>query len=163
MIKYRYILTILFVSIFSIPVLGQNRSSIKVTLLDTLSKEPVSFATIYLSKDGTTENSIYSTTNDKGEGILERVPQGKYIFTAEMMGYITKKIDIKVKEGVNDLGTIYMSEDVTTLEQVVVTAVGNPIVVKKDTIEYSAASFKTTENDVLEDLLKKRLHFILMI
>ena len=155
MIKYRYILTILFISIFSIPVLGQNRSSIKVTLLDTLSKEPVSFATIYLSKDGTTENSIYSTTNDKGEGILERVPQGKYIFTAEMMGYITKKIDIKVKEGVNDLGTIYMSEDVTTLEQVVVTAVGNPIVVKKDTIEYSAASFKTTENDVLEDLLKK--------
>ena len=36
-----------------------------------------------------------------------------------------------------------------------VSAVGNPIVVKKDTIEYSAAAYKTTDNDVLEDLLKK--------
>ena len=48
-----------------------------------------------------------------------------------------------------------MSEDVEMLDAVVVSAVGNPIVVKKDTIEYSAAAYKTTDNDVLEDLLKK--------
>ncbi|MBQ2113037.1 MAG: outer membrane beta-barrel protein, partial [Bacteroidales bacterium] len=36
-----------------------------------------------------------------------------------------------------------------------VSAVGNPIIVKKDTIEYNASSFKTSDNDMLEDLLKK--------
>ena len=32
---------------------------------------------------------------------------------------------------------------------------GNPIIVKKDTIEYAASSFKTSDNDMLEELLKK--------
>jgi hypothetical protein len=48
-----------------------------------------------------------------------------------------------------------MAEDVKVLDAASVTAVGNPIVVKKDTVEYNASSFKTNDNDMLEDLLKK--------
>ena len=48
-----------------------------------------------------------------------------------------------------------MSEDVKVLDAASVTAVGNPIVVKKDTVEYAASSFKTSDNDMLEELLKK--------
>ena len=48
-----------------------------------------------------------------------------------------------------------MDSDVQQLEAAKVTAAGNPIIVKKDTIEYNASSFRTTENDMLENLLKK--------
>ena len=41
------------------------------------------------------------------------------------------------------------------LEASKVSAVGNPIVIKKDTIEYNASSFKVSDNDMLEQLLKK--------
>ena len=54
-----------------------------------------------------------------------------------------------------DLGVLKMSEDAEVLDAANVSAVGNPIIVKKDTIEYNASSFKTSENDMLEDLLKK--------
>ena len=54
-----------------------------------------------------------------------------------------------------DLGEIRMKLDREQLDAASVSAVGNPIIIKKDTIEYNASSFKTTDNDVLEDLLKK--------
>ena len=48
-----------------------------------------------------------------------------------------------------------MVEDAVALDAAKVSAVGNPIIIKKDTIEYNASSFKTSDNDMLENLLKK--------
>ena len=42
--------------------------SFSVSLVDSLTGEPVSFATIMLSKDGTAKGALFSTTNDKGKG-----------------------------------------------------------------------------------------------
>ena len=131
---------------------GDN--TVKVKLTDTLSLEPVSFATIYLSKDGAT-SAYYAVTDADGNGVINGVPAGKYVFVADMVGYIKLTRSISVDRPVTDLGELFMTEDVEMLDAVVVSAVGNPIVVKKDTIEYSAAAYKTTDNDVLEDLLKK--------
>ena len=45
--------------------------------------------------------------------------------------------------------------DAEVLDAAKVTDVGNPIIIKKDTVEYNASSFKTSDNDMLEELLKK--------
>lgn len=151
-----FVLLFLLVSVFpSFAQRGNSKNSLKVTVLDTLYNEPIGYATVYISKDGTINGAKFSTTDAEGKAVIDGLAAGKFIFTAEMMGYVSKKLNIEIKPGVNDLGKIYLTEDVSTIDQVVISAVGNPIVVKKDTIEYSAASFKTTENDVLEDLLKK--------
>ena len=156
--RFRNIFILLFLLVSVLPSFaqrGNSKNSLKVTVLDTLYNEPIGYATVYISKDGTINGAKFSTTDAEGKAVIDGLAAGKFIFTAEMMGYVSKKLNIEIKPGVNDLGKIYMTEDVSTIEQVVISAVGNPIVVKKDTIEYSAASFKTTENDVLEDLLKK--------
>ena len=62
---------------------------------------------------------------------------------------------IKVVEKALNLGEIRFHEDVEVLDAASVSAVGNPIIVKKDTVEYNASSFKTSDNDMLEELLKK--------
>ena len=41
------------------------------------------------------------------------------------------------------------------LDVATVSAIGNPIVIKKDTIEFNASSFRVGENAMLEDLIKK--------
>ena len=61
--------------------------SIKVQLTDSVSREPVSFATIYVSKDGSTENAYYSMTDGDGKGVVTGIPAGKYVFVADLMGY----------------------------------------------------------------------------
>ena len=83
-----------------------------------------------------------------------KVKKGTYKFKAELMGYTTYEKEIVVEKNI-DLGTIKMAEDVKVLDAASVSAVGNPIIVKKDTIEYTASSFKTSDNDMLEQLLKK--------
>ncbi len=128
---------------------------VKVKLVDSLTQSPVEFASVYLSADGSVKGALYSMTDTQGYAEITKVRKGKYIFKAELMGYKVKSLNVDMKGGTLDLGTILLQQDVTSLEQVVVSAVGNPIVVKKDTIEYSATAIKTTDNDMLEDLIKK--------
>ena len=53
------------------------------------------------------------------------------------------------------LGKIFLEPDKEMLDAASVSAQGNPMIVKKDTIEYTASSFKTSDSDMLEQLLKK--------
>lgn len=150
--KVTMLLAILLISVGSI---HAQPGSVKVKLVDSLTKASVEFASVYVSKDGTVKGAKHSMTDQSGNAVIQKVPPGKYIFKAELMGYKIKEMNIEVGRGPLDLGEVKMQQDVDMLDQVVVSAIGNPIVVKKDTIEYNAASVKTSDNDMLEDLIKK--------
>ena len=68
-------------------VLNGRMSEIKTTVLDSLTSEPVAFASVYIipSKDTTITN--FTLTDAKGEAKLDEVPYGSYVFRVEMMGY----------------------------------------------------------------------------
>ena len=130
------------------------QSNIKLVLQDSSTGEAVGFATVSLTKKGATKPAKYVLSNDKGAATIEKVASATYELKAELMGYKPYTVEIEVKSDL-DLGTIKMEPDREVLDAASVTAAGNPIIVKKDTIEYNASSFKTTDNDMLEDLLKK--------
>lgn len=132
-----------------------GRANIKLVLQDSTNEEPVSYATISITKKNATTALKYALTDGEGKGSLDRIPAGTYTLKAEMMGYVTYTQEISLSGKDMDFGVIKLSPDQEVLDAANVTAVGNPIIVKKDTVEYSASSFKTTENDMLEDLLKK--------
>ena len=135
---------------------GVYAQNVTAVLLDASNGDPVSFATVSLTKAGQSKPAKYVLSSDDGKVVLEGVKNGLYLFKAEQLGYINYTEDIIVADGKSvDLGNIRMKIDAEQLDAASVSAVGNPIIVKKDTIEYNASSFKTTDNDVLEDLLKK--------
>lgn len=134
--------------------LSAQSRSVTVLLQDSSSGEPLGYATVSLTKAGASSAYKYALTSDKGKAVLEKVAAGTYMFKAELLGYKTFTKEITVKEDLN-LGTIKVDPDKQVLDAASVSATGNPIVIKKDTVEYNASSFKTTDNDVLEDLLKK--------
>ena len=148
------VLLILVLGFVGIPSYAQSIYSIKVELIDQQKSEPVAFATASVTVKGEKQPIKYVLTDDKGHGTLTKLKKGTYIFRAELMGYKTIEKEVVLNQNV-DLGKIYMNEDVEVLNAASVSAVGNPIIVKKDTIEYTASSFKTSENDMLEELLKK--------
>jgi hypothetical protein len=149
----RLLLSILGLLVASFAAFAQN-GTISVKLVDDSNGEAVGFATVSITKVGGEKPIKYALSGADGSAKLEKVPAGKYNFKAELLGYknFTKVIEVK---GNLNLGEVRMALDKETLEQATVSASGNPITVKKDTIEYNASSFKTTENSVLEDLLKK--------
>ena len=133
---------------------AQNQVSVKLKLVDSKTSEPVSFATVSLTVKGEDTPAKYVLSDSEGKAELVKVRHNTYILKAELMGYKTHTQEVKVDKPV-DLGEVKMEEDVEVLDAARVTDVGNPIIIRKDTIEYTASSFKTSDSDMLEELLKK--------
>ena len=53
------------------------------------------------------------------------------------------------------MGTVRLKADEQFLEAAVINDVGNPIIVKQDTIEFNASSYRVGSNAMLRDLLKR--------
>ena len=128
--------------------------TIKLHLTDEKTSEPVAFATASVTMKGEKSPLKYVLTDDHGDATIVKLKKGTYILRAELMGYKTYTKEILLEKNL-DLGVIKMAEDAEVLDAARVTDVGNPIIIKKDTVEYNASSFKTSENDMLEQLLKK--------
>lgn len=140
--------------ILSLSAYAQNSFTVKAKLTDEKTGEPVGFATASITVKGEKDPAKYVLSDSEGNVNLQKVRKGTYVFKAELMGYKPFTKEITVEKELN-LGVLAMAEDAEVLDAANVSAVGNPILVKKDTIEYNAASFKTSDNDMLEDLLKK--------
>ena len=128
--------------------------TVTLTLQDASTEEAVGFATVSLTPSGTTKATKYVLSDSHGKATLERVHAGKYLLKSELMGYKPHVQEVEITKAV-DLGIIRMEQDREVLDAASVSAVGNPIVIKKDTVEYNASSFMTADNDALEELLKK--------
>ena len=140
--------------LLSVSAFAQNSFTIKLKLADEKTGDPVGFATASLTVKGEKTPAKYVLSDSEGAAVLQKVRKGTYILKAELLGYKPYTTEVTVDKNL-DLGVLKMTEDAELLDAANVSAVGNPIIVKKDTIEYNASSFKTSDNDMLEDLLKK--------
>ena len=147
-----FLITLLILAVT--PAFAQNIYSIKLRLVDEKNSQPVAFATASVTVKGEKSPLKYTLTDDHGYGTLAKLKKGTYILKAELMGYKTYTKEVVLEKNL-DLGEIKMAEDAEVLDAAKVTDMGNPIIIKKDTVEYNASSFKTSDNDMLEQLLKK--------
>ena len=146
---------LLLVSLLAAPsAFAQAIYSVKVRALEEKTGHPVAFATASVTVKGEKEALKYTLTDDQGYATVTKLKKGSYTFRVELMGYKSYVREITIEKNM-DLGTIRMADDAIALDAAKISAVGNPIIVKKDTIEYAASSFKTSDNDMLEELLKK--------
>ena len=131
------------------------QNNVKGVLVDESTGEPLGFATVSLTRDGQSKPAKYTLTDDKGAFLIESVRNASYTIQAELLGYHPYSAQLKMESKLIDLGEIKMEVDKEQLEAAEVSAIGNPVIIKKDTIEYNASSFLSTDNDNLVDLLKK--------
>jgi hypothetical protein len=145
------ILAVLSALLVAGTLLAQNYK-ITLKLQDSTNGEPVGFATVSATPE---KGQVkYALTDHDGTAAVEKLRAGKYTVKAEILGYVAYEKTVEIKAD-TDLGTIKMEPDTQVLDAASVSAVGNPIIIKKDTIEYNASSYKISDDNVLEDLLKK--------
>lgn len=102
---------------------GQNKS-IKISgqVLDSLSKQPVAFATILAIEKGTKKALTGTTTLENGSFNLEINTTDFYI-EISFLGFKTKTIKtLNITNGKADLGVILITEDAEQLNEVLVQA-----------------------------------------
>ena len=152
---FRWFAAVLLPLLFSTAAFAQ-RYTVSLTLADASNDETIPFATVSIAQKGNSAaKPTYALTNADGQTTFEKVRQGTYTLTAEMLGYQTLTREFKLDGKDLDLGTLKMDVDLRVLDAATVTATGNPIIIKKDTIEYNASSFKISDDNMLVDLLKK--------
>lgn len=132
---------------------GQG-ASIEGIVLDSAYKKPLPSANVVLRNE--LDSLVQATISDQGgKFIIKGLAKGAYHLRISFVGFRSYHKNVSLKDGPLSLGKIYLAEDPTDLDSVSVTAEAEPIVLKKDTVEFNASAYKTTEDASLGELLKK--------
>ncbi len=112
-------------------------------------------ATLLALPDSTIVSGLMTDT--EGEYRFNNLKPRRYAIKASMIGMDTEIADFTVADTTKtiELPVLKLYDESTMLKELVVKGVKAAVVAKEDTIEYNADSFHTTENAVVEDLLKK--------
>ena len=131
--------------------------SVSGRVLDTALKEPVSQATVQLLSVPDSAYVVGLASGTDGKFTLPKDGAGKYLLKVSYIGLQTKYLPVQLAENVpnKQLGDISLDSDAVALKEAVVTAQAPPVVVREDTIEYSAAAYPVPEGSMLEELIKK--------
>ncbi|NLR59789.1 TonB-dependent receptor [Chitinophaga polysaccharea] len=134
-----------------------QQGKIKGQLTDSTSREAMPAATVVLLNAKDSSVASTSMTDTKGNFEITNISNGAYRLYVSFLGYkpVNKFIQINTDHQQLTLGNIPMVRKGVNLNTVEIVDEKPPIVVKKDTLEFNADAFKTRENAVVEDLLKK--------
>lgn len=132
---------------------AQQNVSITGTVLNNDTKEPIEQVTVQLLSR-TDSASIKGMFTDKEGKFSMTAPTGSYLLKFSLIGYADVFKTVRTTNNRN-LGSIYMDEADIVLDSAMIVAHVAEMVIKGDTIEYNADSYKTLPSAVVEDLIKK--------
>ena len=124
--------------------------------VDANDKSGLAGATVKLLR-ANRDSSLVKGVSTSAEGFfrLPDVGSGKYIVSISYIGYKSKNVNVTVGKESKRLGEVGLEPSSIMLKEATVVGVKTEVVVKEDTVEYNADSYKTQPNAVVEDLLKR--------
>ncbi len=151
--------TLAFVLLFCTYLTFAQKGSVKGVLLDSADhKITLNYATISIFKGVDTVLTTYKLSDDKGVFKISNLDLGanyRLVINAWQYAVMRREIILTANQPNVDLGKLFLSTKTNSLNEVVIQSERPPIIVRNDTIEFNAESFKTLPSAVVEDLLKK--------
>ncbi|HTN05898.1 outer membrane beta-barrel protein [Agriterribacter sp.] len=147
------ILLFIFLVSFSITSIAQTNRTVRGKVYDS-SHVALPGATVMLIPDAG-KDTLKTLTDKAGQFVFSHVITKKFTLKVTNAGLEDVINGYDVEEGKSDFnaGSITMLPAFQTLQEVVISP--PPVVIKEDTIEFRADSFKVKPNSSVEDLLKK--------
>ena len=127
-------------------------------LVDSQDTTELIEATVRLLRATKDSTLVKGTTTDmNGVFNIKGVQAGKYLLRFSYLGYndVIKHVTVGDDGRDVNIGVVKMDPNTIMLKEAVVMGVKSAIVVKEDTIEFNADTYKTQANAVVEDLLKR--------
>lgn len=135
---------------------GMSAADVSGTLVSGTDQSPLSGASVRLMRDNADSTFVAATSAGRdGSFRLGGVARGKYLVSFSFLGYETLTRRVTMADKNINMGRVTMAESSILLQETTVVGVKTEIVVKEDTIEYNADSYRTQPNAVVEDLLKR--------
>lgn len=149
------IISTLFFLLAAVSINAQD-FEVKGKVIDDLTNQALYSATIYAETLADSTLVSYTISNQDGNFLLEGKSSAEklHVFITYTGLSSVKKV-INPKEKIIDLGEIRLKASTDELDEVIIKTTRSPIVLKKDTLEFNAQSFKTRDNATLEETLKQ--------
>ncbi|MBZ9627357.1 outer membrane beta-barrel protein [Psychroflexus sp. CAK1W] len=149
---------ILLASVFSLTVFSSFAQEylLKGQVLSSVSNTKLSSATIFVEtlNDSTLLN--YTITDSSGNfELLVKTKEDKARLNVSFTGMQPFVKTIPLSDSTTNLGIVKLQELTNDLDEVLINVNRSPITIKKDTLEFNAASFKTRPDANLEETLKQ--------
>lgn len=138
---------------------AQNQKEVLITgsILAAEDATPLEQATLKLLSlpDSTFIKGTVAT--EKGRFLLSNKGSGPYLLSISFIGFETiyKRIAVPDQGDRVDIGTVKLSQGAIDLGEIIALGKAPEMVVKEDTVEHNAASYKLEANAVVEDLIKQ--------
>lgn len=136
---------------------AQSQYAITGTLIDSLNKEKVMFATIgLLTPDSTAQMVGRSLSDAQGKFQISNVPAGEYRFVASLVGYEMLNIPLTVsgESRTIDMGDVSMHKTSTDLEEVKIIGEKPVYMVDGEKTLYNVAEDPTIQSGTAADALQ---------
>ncbi|WDF62277.1 TonB-dependent receptor domain-containing protein [Flavobacterium sp. KACC 22763] len=154
-IKFAVLLVFLFTSFYNYSQQGPGgRPKVKVTgkVFEKVSKQPLEYATISLTKPNDTKVVAGGITNPKGEFEVAVAP-GTYDIKVEFISFKSTEIKQKSIQDDTNLGVVNLSEDAAQLNEVVVRAEKSTVEIKLDKKVYNVGQDMIVKGGSVSDVL----------
>jgi outer membrane receptor protein involved in Fe transport len=134
------------------------KGRISGTVIDSITKKPVDYATISISRSGGKAILNGTLTDEKGNFKLNDIAPGSYKISVTFIGYPTKVIDpvtTTLSKPDNNMGTVVIAPSAKALSAVTVQGTTPVIENRIDKIVYNAEKDITSAGGNATDLLRK--------
>ena len=116
----------------------------------------VPYATVAMLDTADSTLTFYAVSNSSGNFEINNITAGSFILQTSFLGYKTNYSPIKIpQENSAGIKSIVMEAAPINLPAAEINSERIPLLIKGDTVEYNASSYKTQPDAVMEDLLKK--------
>ncbi|MGI4863548.1 MAG: TonB-dependent receptor domain-containing protein [Janthinobacterium lividum] len=130
--------------------------SLTGTVLDSVSRQPVSYATVVLLPAAPTEKAISGVgADDAGKFALTKLPAGTFRLRVSYVGYASRTRTVTVTSGATALGTIVLPAAATALTEAVVVGEKPVVEVRPDRLVYNAEQDVSNAGGTATDVLRK--------
>lgn len=159
----RNIIIIFFVLLCSATIVNAQpynnpKGHISGKVIDAVTKQPVDYATVSISKAGSTSPFDGASTDPKGNFTLMNVNPGDYVISVDFMGYKKKIINnLSINNATPNisLGTIALEPIQTQLKSVDIVAKAPVVQNKIDKMVFNVANDLTSQSGTAADVLQK--------
>ena len=153
----RKIYLLLLVTCFTSVLFAQKNGSVEGIAFDTISKQPVSGATVTVLEKKDSSLISFTMTGTDGHFELKGIPNGEYRLMITHVNYYNSNSFFTISDDKKNIrqGNVVMNDRTKVLEEVVLDSDAPPVTLINDTIQYNAGSFKVQPNASVEQLLKK--------
>ncbi|MGJ1362632.1 outer membrane beta-barrel protein [Sphingobacterium spiritivorum] len=151
MIKYLTLLC--FIICCSTHLYAQHNTVVAGEVIDIKDKAKLEKASVVLLRSRDSVMQSFARTGENGKFSITSKDTGEYLLIINYPQYADFVKKVHIQDRSIDIGLVNMSKTAILLEEARVTG-RIPVLIKGDTIEYDAASFKVEEGSKVESLLR---------